>query len=300
MINKSLSAIDKWFFGDESTWALSLFRVCLGAVIINKFIFLFPDLRYWYTEQGIFDLSTALTLNGRERLNMFYWLRNFDSVTVAYAMWGAAMLFSTTFCLGLWTRISTIALYVLVTSFDHRNTLVLHGGDTFIRILLFWMMFAASNTYFSLDSSISKLKSKTLPAKSSAWPLRAMQIQVAIMYLATFWHKKDGDAWWNGTAVFTVSQLIDFKRYSIPFLYSSWYTIKLATWMTLFFEGSFAFLVWFKRTRLWILALGLFFHLGLEWHLNIPLFQWASMASFTLFLYRDDFKRKSKVPVLQN
>jgi hypothetical protein len=279
-------------FEPKDTWGLALFRILLGLVILNKFIFLFADLTYWYTDFGVIDLKSSQHLTSGTRINLFNLLSSFDSVSVAYTLWSLAISSALMFCLGLWTRASALILFLTMVSFDHRNTLVLHGGDTLIRVLMFWMIFARSNAYYSIDKTIAIHKNKAPPpSQQSAWPLRALQIQVALMYLATFWHKTEGTAWWDGTAVYTVSQLIEFRRFTIPYLDSSWISIKAATWFTLVFEGSFAFFIWFRETRLLIIALGVIFHLCLEWHLNIPLFQWAAIASYAVFLKHDDLTR---------
>lgn len=286
-----IQKINQWFFGEHSTWGLSLFRIALGFMLIQKFVLLFPDLKLWYTENGVLSLTASLRLIGTPRLNLFETFQNFDSEKVAYAMWAVALTTATTFCLGLWTRTSALILYVVTVSFDHRNSLVLHGGDTLYRVVLFWMIFAKSNGYYSLDSILAQTKSKILPVTASAWPLRALQFQVAMVYLATFWAKSEGATWWNGSAVYLVSQIADFKRFPIPFLYSSWWTIKVATWGTLAFEGLFPILIWFRETRLWILIIGVIFHLGIEWHLVIPLFQWLTIATYCVFLEKEDLKK---------
>jgi hypothetical protein len=40
-----------------------------------------------------------------------------------------------------------------------------------------------------------------------------------------------------------------------------------------------------------LLALGLMFHLWLEYSLNIPLFQWDVLSAYVLFIEGDDLSR---------
>lgn len=282
--------LNSWFFGKTDTWGLSLFRVLLGLLILIKFAFHYRDLNLWFTEEGLFPLSTLNRIVTDNRINLFQILDGVvDSVALAHWLWVATMLFASMFCLGLWTRFSALMMFVLVISFDNRNPYIVHGGDTLIRVLSFWMIFARSNAYFSLDQKFARNK---IPHAAPAWPLRALQFQVAVMYFATFCHKIKGSSWWDGTAIYTVSQLIEFKRYPLPFLYSSWLFIKISTWITLIFEGSFAILVWWRKTKYHVLAFGVFFHLCLEWHYNIPIFQWVSIFSYAVFLDRQSITRE--------
>ncbi|HVJ65166.1 MAG TPA: HTTM domain-containing protein [Bdellovibrionota bacterium] len=283
-------AINRWFFESVDTWGLAIFRITLGLVAINKILFLYPELVYWYSNEGIVSLTTSFTSQLSGGLNLFYTLRDFDSVTVAYTLWTLSLVSATTFTLGLGTRVSAFVLYVLIVSFDHRNTYVLQGGDALIRVMLFWMIFARSNGYHSVDRAIAQAKARTLPTQQSAWPLRALQIQLALMYLGTFLHKSEGPTWWDGSAVYIVSQLIDFNRYPLPLAYANWTFVKLMTWGAFLFEFLFPLLIWFRETRRYLLVFGIVFHLILEWHISIPIFQVASLASYAVFLERKDWE----------
>lgn len=281
--------INQWFFGKHSTWGLSIFRIAIGIVLLQKFLFVFPNLELWFTEYGVLDLATSQKLVGPERLNLFVTLDGLlFSGTLAHLMWSIGFAAILAFTLGLFTRASAFIAYVVITSMDHRNILILQGADTLMRTLMFWMIFARSNAYHSVDAWLAARKNRQIPEQASAWPLRALQFQVVVMYVSTFWHKTEGSAWWNGGAIYTVSQLIDFKHWPLPFVYDSWWSVKMASWSTLVFEGLFGFFIWFRETRRYVLLIGLLFHLALEWHLMIPLFQWATIASYAVFLESED------------
>lgn len=72
--------------------------------------------------------------------------------------WFVAALFVAAFGLGLMlmvgyrTRLATIASWVLMVSLHARNPWVLQGGDTLLRLLLFWGMFLPLGARWSIDA----------------------------------------------------------------------------------------------------------------------------------------------------
>jgi hypothetical protein len=60
--------------------------------------------------------------------------------------------------------------------------------------------------------------------------------------------------------------------------------IKAITWFTLLAEFSLGVLIWFSRLRYPVLLLGLLFHLGIEYALNLPMFAWDVLAAYVLFI----------------
>jgi hypothetical protein len=67
--------------------------------------------------------------------------------------------------------------------------------------------------------------------------------------------------------------------------------LKLESWFALALEFSLGVLIWVKETRYYLLALGLLFHLTLEYSLNVPMFQWDVLSAYVLFIEPADLKR---------
>ena len=57
------------------------------------------------------------------------------------ALFVIAGLFALALLVGWWTRLATAASWFLLTSLHARNPMVLQGGDTLLRLLLFWGLF---------------------------------------------------------------------------------------------------------------------------------------------------------------
>ena len=50
-------------------------------------------------------------------------------------------------------------------------------------------------------------------------------------------------------------------------------------------------LIWIRELRYYLLAMGLFFHLSLEYLMNIPMFQWDVLSAYVLFIDAADLER---------
>ena len=108
--------------------------------------------------------------------------------------------------------------------------------------------------------------------------------------MVTFLSKIKGAPWLQGTALFYVYHLDEFRRFPLPAWFFRPTLLKLGSWSALALEFSLGVLIWVKEFRYVLLALGLLFHLWLEYSLNIPLFQWDVLSAYILFIDGDDLE----------
>src|SRR5207245_2534746 len=102
------------------------------------------------------------------------------------------------------------------------------------------------------------------PARAP-WALRLVQIQLVIVYAVTVWDKVRGTTWNDGTAVSYALRIADHGRFMAPrFVTNSLLVSTLMTYGTIAIEVSLATLVWHRRTRPWVLGLGLLLHFFIE------------------------------------
>jgi hypothetical protein len=111
-----------------------------------------------------------------------------------------------------------------------------------------------------------------------------IQLQFSLVYVMSYAWKLRVPTWRDGTALYFVGQLEEFHRFPVPVLFDYLGTIKLMTWGTLAVELALGVLIWFRRLRPYVLAAGLLLHLGIEYSMNIPLFQWIMIATMATFV----------------
>jgi hypothetical protein len=202
---------------------------------------------------------------------------------------GSALLLT----VGLFTRISSVLVFVCLASIQQRNLYITHGGDTFLRLAGFFLMFAPAGAVLSLDHLIRRWRGRESPdiRLRSPWAQRMIQVQLSLVYLVTFLVKMKGEPWLHGTALFYIYHLDELRRFPVPAWLLRPTVLRFETWLALGLEFCLGTLVWVKRLRYPILAMGVLMHLWLDYSLNIPLFQWDILSAYILFVDPDDIAR---------
>lgn len=109
-------------------------------------------------------------------------------------------------------------------------------------------------------------------------------IQVALIYLISAWDKLLSPAWRNGDAFLYIRNIdTTFNPLLLPLTQSEVMSFTLS-WVTILFEFLFVILVWKKRTRLFILCVGIVFHLVIWFMLSLPDFALLMILCYLIFI----------------
>jgi hypothetical protein len=289
-----IAAWNDFFHKPQSTLPVALFRMLYGLLTLCGALLLWPDLYNFLGEHAIISAQTAAQLSPGPRLNLLaHWPGGDAGLTVFFAIYLTAALGLT---LGCCTRLSAVLVFVGLNSIHLRNTVILHSGDTFMRVTGFFLMFAPAGECLSLDRLWRLWRQKpgtddAAPALHAPWAQRFIQIEMSLLYFCTFLWKSQGQAWANGTAIYYTSRLEEFYRFPVPYFFDHLWTIKLLTWGALFIEFLLGTAVWIREFRYWVLAAGVGLHLGIEYSMNIPLFEWIMICTYVTFIEPEDLQR---------
>lgn len=218
------------------------------------------------------------------------------------------------FTLGLFTRVTSVLVWVAVVGYIHRTQQVLFGMDTMMNILLFYLMIGNSGAALSLDRLIARYRAARAslgragtidaptraflaappPSKSAGFAVRLIQVHFCFIYMAAGLSKLKGAAWWDGRATWDVLvnpefTLLQYQWYesalrglvSIKPLYHG--LIVFGTWSTLFIEIAGPFLLW-TRLRWLIVLLATAMHAGIGVLMGLNLFELLMMVMLVAFL----------------
>src|SRR5581483_11676942 len=252
-----------------------------------------PDWLAWYGERGVLPLSALAAASTETGINVFQFLPAGDAAVQAFfwILFAASVSLMAGFC----TRTSSALVFLGLVSLHHRDPLPLDGGDTALRVLGFGLMFSHAGRAFSVDRWLRirrGLEADGPPAAESPWAQRLIQLQLCLIYLSSFLWKAHGSAWTDGSALYYVFQLDEYRRFSMPYWMSRVPVFfRLGSWTVLFLEFSLATLVWIRDLRYTLLAAGLLLHLGIEFSMNIPIFEWVMISAYVLFLRPEDLRR---------
>jgi predicted DCC family thiol-disulfide oxidoreductase YuxK len=186
--------------------SLALFRIFLALLILGDLWQRARDLRAFYTDWGLMPRYALLGFADQ-------WILSLHLISgmafVQAALFCIAAFFAVMLLLGYRTRLFTALSWVMLVSLQNRDMVILQGGDTLFRMILFWSMFLPLGGYFSMDRALDNGNSPK-PKRVFTVAGIAYMLQIAFLY----WFAvllKSGPEWRHeGTAVWYALSLQQF------------------------------------------------------------------------------------------
>lgn len=280
-------ARNRWrtfWFRPEPLFVLGMVRFGFGLVVVAWGLSLFPDLDTFFTSGGVL---------ARPRSDPFEWgvlQHGVDGRAVLFA-WIVLLLAAIALTVGWHSRVAAVLVFVLVLSFQYRNPLVFNAGDVLLRVEAFVIALAPSGAALSLDER-RRTGSFWSAQTRAPWPLRLLQIQLTVVYLATFVARMTGEKWPAGTAVSYALRLEDMVIVALPrAVLESPALMNAGTWAVLVGEVLLGICVWKPRFRPIVVALGVALHLTIMVTIAVGFFSPAMMLLYLAFLPSDVAER---------
>lgn len=298
--------VDAFWFGKGSPVTLGLLRIFLGLLVFGQLALTLGDFEAWFTEVGFFPTQlinrflnypsnlvfagTPLQFSLPFTIPRMAPLNGVTSYQLTLGVYIGTMILALMFTLGWRTRIVGFLLALGLIAIHYRAVLMIHGGDTLLRLAIIYLAFSQCGKALSLDRlrELRKGTAPTVPAEVPLWPVRLIQYQVALCYFTTVWWKLQGVHWKDGTATWYPSVMDEFHRFPVPDLLERQPFVMLATYGTLLVELGLALFPFFPKYRKTILILGLLMHGYIEWHFNIPLFSYVITSMYIAFYTGDE------------
>jgi len=277
--------------------SLAVFRIALGLMILLDVALRWPYAEAFLTDAGPIDRATAMEL-----LDLDYghhaataWSLNFlsgdlwfqQTLLVCLAIAAGLLM------LGWRTWWMTLACWILVVSLHMRCPVILSSGDTFLRCILFWSLFAPLGSWWSLDAERTERAARRAdphyePEVRVARPVLTAGTagligQLILMYLFPGFAKWNIH-WWEGDAMEYVFRLDLYARPWTAELLAYPLLLKLISWGTLFAEVFLILLLlvpwrntWWRTVNI-VTYFGL--HLSIAATMEIGLFPYISMVGW--------------------
>jgi hypothetical protein len=271
------TAVATWrtfWFRPQPAYTLGLIRMAFGAVAIGWAASLLPDLYALFGRHGV---------EPQQPESAYQWtvFAIWTSDHVLLVGWILLLVSSVALTIGWHSRLAALAVFVLILSFEHRDAWVFNSGDLAVRIEALFLAISPCGAALSLDQVRSAGKFWSAQQRPQ-WPVRLMQVQLSLIYLASAQAKLNGNAWPQGTAVSYALRLQDMLLLPTP----HWFTtsallMNAVTWGTLAVELSVGILVWNRRLRPWVLAAGVVMHTVITLTIAVGFF---TLAVFVLYL----------------
>ncbi|MCC6537553.1 MAG: HTTM domain-containing protein [Bryobacterales bacterium] len=242
------------------------------------------NLKAHYTDAGIFPRAALIgDFIPRQYSSLFF---------VNGTWWFAALLFAVAavsamaFTLGYRTRWAAAVSWVLAVSMQTRSPLIGDAGDTVLRLLLFWSLFASMGAVWSIDSWRPQAR-RPHRVHVSAGSIGLMLQMASIFFFAAL--LKSGKEWHGEMSAVYYALNLDAFATGIGIWLRQFEELgKLLTVTTMIFEGVVVWLLfspWWNgplRTLVSFLFVGLHASFGLTMALGV--FPFIMAAGWLLFL----------------
>ena len=256
--------------------ALGVFRILLGSLLVLDLLLRARDLRAHYSDSGVFPRPAAI--QQYDPLSLHLVAGDVPELAVLFAL---QALVAVVFLVGYRTRLATLATWVLWLSLHARFPLVLNGGDTLLRLSLFWSLFVPLGARFSVDA----LHREAPPETVSSLGTVALLGQVLFMYGTNVALKHMGVIWRAGDGLTYTLQLGHFTTPFGEFL-STLPLVTTALGYTVYvlwtLSPGLLLLTGWKRAAL--AAAFMAMHVGMALSMHLGLFPFVVVTTLLLFL----------------
>ena len=265
------------------TWALDLrslavVRMAYGLILLCDILIRATDLVAHYTDWGLAPRSAVLELSQSP---------GFFSIHMMNGTWPfEAFLFTigalACICLsvGYQTRLAGWVTWVHLISMHNRNPMVLDGGDIYIRVVMFWLLFLPWGARWSIDAyraglaEASSDEETEIPGHIFNIASLAYMVQLSLVYVMA-WVLKTGAEWNSPSyqATYYALMIEQLTTPLAPLLLQHPDLLKLLTMSVVKFEGLGPLLLWMPAPfrLLGVLGIGAL-HIGFGAFMHLAIF----------------------------
>jgi hypothetical protein len=277
-----------YFFQERPVEGIALFRILFGLLTLSTFWQDALRMDDFWGPYAIQSVATGMKNYNFPVLNIFqHFHMSYGLLYFFVALQSLALI---CFTIGYKTRIASIVGFILLVSFQQRTINMLSSADLLMRIMMMYMMFAPSAHAYSVDALLAKLKGTPLSRNYASWVHRLVQIQIAVVYVSTVIAKAKGETWLDGSAVYYATRLADLTRFPTPFILDWKWSLMLITWGTLIIEFALGTAIFIDEWRKQLIIFGIVFHLGIEYMMSIPTFEWLMIVGLLAMFKIDDYR----------
>ncbi|MCP3774920.1 DCC1-like thiol-disulfide oxidoreductase family protein [Paenibacillus sp. MZ04-78.2] len=280
-----VDSIINFFIKDRFLIGASILRLLFGSLILYYYLI-------HYSQRYFLWSSIGFNVIDDEFKNATYSLYNFsDSLLYFDVIFHLGIIFAFLYTIGYRGKVFSILNFIFYYSLYKRMMYIGDGGDNLMCVALFYLLFANSTAYFSVDAS---RKSTANPFVSILhnFSIILCIVQLCIVYFTSGFYQIMGSLWNNGTAIYYIAQVKTFsgpilKSFSDHFVYLS----IIATYLSIFVKISFPFLLFNRISKIVIVTAIMLFHLGIAIGMGLITFS-IVMISMEALLFTDDDYRK--------
>ncbi|WP_159904678.1 HTTM domain-containing protein [Salinirussus salinus] len=268
--------------------ALAAFRIGLGVVLLGDLLLRSRNLVAFYTDRGI--LPRSLLEAKRPVISQLSVHALSGDVLLQAGLFLVAGICALALLVGYRTRLAVLVSWLLLVSLHARNPLVLNGGDSLLRRLLFWGVFLPLGSRWSLDTLAGRVRGRARSGigareRVAGVATAGLLIQVVLVYATNAGFKLGSERWLDGGALAHVFRLDEFTTplgaalADLPALLG----VLEVVWLGLL-VASVGLVATTGRRRAVLAGLFVGAHLGMAATMRLGVFPFVSVVALLPFL----------------
>ncbi len=291
---------NRFWFNPRPISTLAFLRFVFGGLLLYSHLVLACDLDAFIGEKAWIHQELMVSLHVDIEANQWVpssYLWNLPSSRIIWTHHLLTIAVTLSWCVGFLARVTGPLSWLLQLMYLHRLTGTLFGFDQIITYALMYLMLTPASACWSVDSVLRKKYSSRLKGRFWDWLLptpmprvsttvatRLLQIHICVIYLFGGLSKTRGVTWWDGTAAWYSIANLEYQSIDMTWMASYPVIISAMTGLTLFWELTYAALIWPRMTRPIVLLMAVVIHAGIALFLGMATFGIAMIFANVIFI----------------
>ncbi len=302
--DRPIADCETFLFRPRTAHTLACIRAATGGMIAYIHAIWLLDLEAFFGPNAL--LSNQVVQAMHAEAYKWTYLAATDALWVARSHELFSLVAGLCMCIGLCTRWSVPAAWLGTLLTIHRLAPFSFGLDQIVLMLAMYLCLGSSGDVWSLDSWLLHRNGQSAAdgsqpggSRRTAWflgtgdsvarwnntlSMRLIQLHLCMIYLFGGIGKLRGWMWWDGTAMWYSAAAYEYQSLPLTWIVAFPTLGSIATHVTLFWEVTYAALVWPRWTRPWVLGMAVVAHAGIALFLGMITFGFMMIVANLAFI----------------
>jgi uncharacterized membrane protein YphA (DoxX/SURF4 family) len=273
-----------FWFTPSDPLPLAVIRIATGLILTWSCVVWLLDADAFFGDRGWLRPDQVWRVNDQPWQWSGYFVAS--SPTMIRVVAGISLVAALLLTIGLATPLAAVVSFLGLVTAANRAPLNVFGLDDTLGMLLVPLVIGPSGARLSVDRLLAGPGRGRggEPSIRATIALRLLQVHLCVVYLFSGAGKLFGASWWEGTALWGAIANDRYRTLDLRGLAGHPLVVNALTLVTLWWEVSYAALVWPRLTRRLCLALAVLVHLGIGLAMGMMEFGLAMIAANLAFV----------------
>jgi hypothetical protein len=277
-----LAAWNAFWFTPADPLPLAVVRIAAGGLLVWASIVWLLDVDAFFGETGWQQPGNVWRMNDQPWQWSWYFAASSPGAVRLLA--AGTLLAAVMLMLGIATPLAAVVSLAGFVSAVNRAPLNVFGFDDTLGMLLFAVAVGPAGAVLSVDRLLAPDARADTASVRANLAIRLIQVQLCVVYLFSGCGKLLGASWWEGTALWGAAANLQYRTLDLTWLAGHPLLVNALTLGTLWWEVTYAALVWPRLTRRLVLAMAVLVHLGIGLAMGMMEFGLAMIAANGAFI----------------